>query len=110
RRQLERVEKGVFVGPRRIAGIDVEPKFALAEGADRLSVDLDVADQQHLFVILTNSLGAAAQLLGRLPAGAEFAEVGRKPKLLLLVYTSVALDNHELLFPVILDHAQRPRG
>src|SRR6516164_11437690 len=90
----EREEERVFVGPRRIAGIDVEPELALAEGADRLSVDLDVAHEQHFFVVLTNPLGAAAQLFGRLPAVAELAEIGREPKLLLLGDALAAKDQH----------------
>ena len=60
RRQFERVEEGVFVGPRGIARVDVEPEFALAEGADRLPVDLDVGDQKDLLVVLKNAFGAVA--------------------------------------------------
>src|SRR5262249_45021753 len=66
--------------------------------------------QQHLVVILTNSLGAAAQLLGRLPAVAEFAEVGRKPKLLLLGDALAAKDQHEVPGPGLFDRAHRARG
>jgi hypothetical protein len=47
-RQLVRVEERVAVEPRGVAGIDVKPELALAERADRLAVDLDVADQKHL--------------------------------------------------------------
>src|SRR6516162_4900196 len=56
RRQLQRIEERVFVRLRRIAGIDVEPELALAEGADRLAVDLDVADQEYLLVVLLGAL------------------------------------------------------
>ena len=88
----------------------MEPEFALAEGADGLSVDLDVADEQHLFVVLTNSLGAAAQLLGRLPAVAELAEIGREPKLLLLGDALAAKDQHQMLAPRLFDRAHRRLG
>src|SRR5262249_20303402 len=69
-----------------------------------------VAHQQHLFVILTNSLGAAAQLFGRLPAVSELAEIGREPKLLLLGDALAAKDQHEVLGPGRLDRAHRARG
>src|SRR6516165_6941097 len=82
RGQLERVEERVFVRPRPIAGIYVKPEFAFAEGADRLAVDLDVGHQQNLLMVLLGSLGAAAQRLRRLLAVAQFAEIGRKTKLI----------------------------
>src|SRR5262249_4486604 len=63
-----------------------------------------------LFVVLTNSLGAAAQLFGRLPAGAELAEIGREPKLLLLGDALAAKDQHEVLGPGRLDRAHRALG
>ena len=84
RRQFERVEKSVLIRSRRIAEIDVKPELAVAEGADRLAVHFDVGDQQHLLVILLHSLGTAAQGLGRFFAAAEVAEIGRKPKLVVL--------------------------
>src|SRR5262252_5753794 len=36
-RELEREEERVFIRPRGVAGIDVEPEFALTECADRLA-------------------------------------------------------------------------
>src|SRR5229473_2497549 len=107
RRQLERVQERVLIGPRRIAGIDVEPELALAEGADRLPVDLDVGDEEDLLVVLLDSLGAAAQRLGRLLAAAEVAEIGREPKLLLLRDGLAAEYQHEMPAPRVLDRPNR---
>src|ERR1700726_2586432 len=48
---VEGMEKSVLVGSRGVAGIDMKPEFSLAERADRLPVDLDVAHEQHLLVV-----------------------------------------------------------
>ena len=106
RRQFERVEESVFVGPRRIAGIDVEPELAVAEGADRLAVDLDVGHQQHLLVVLLDALGARAQRFGRLLAAAEVAEIGGEAKLVVLRHFLAAEHQHEVLVPGLLDRRE----
>src|SRR6266545_4955766 len=102
-RQFERIEERVLVGSRRIAGIDVEPEFAVAERADRLPVDLDVGDEQNLLVVLPDALGAAAQLVRRLLAAAEVAETGRKAKLVVLRNLLAAEHQHEMLPPGVPD-------
>src|SRR5262245_43333701 len=83
-RQLDRVEKSVPVRPRRVAAVDMEPELAFPESADRLAIDLDVGDEENLLIVLLAALGAAAQLLRRLLAVAEFAEIGRETKLVIL--------------------------
>src|SRR5205823_7556545 len=100
----------VSVRARGVAGIDVEPEFTLAEGADRLAIDLDVGDEQHLLVGLINSLGAAAQRLRRFFPGAEITEIGGEPKLLLLVDRLPAKYQDEVLSPGVLDRGHRLRG
>ena len=103
RRQLERIEERVLVGLRRIAGIDVKPEVALAEGADRNAVLLDVADQQNLLVILLRAFGAGAQFLRRLLARAEIAEIGRELELLVLRDGLAAEHQHQMLVPGVPD-------
>src|SRR4029077_6988233 len=100
---LERVEKRVLVGLGRIARVDVEPELALAERADRYAVDLDVAHQEDLLMVLGNALGAAAQRLRRLLAAAEIAEIGCKAQLVVLADLLSAEHQHEMLGPGILD-------
>jgi hypothetical protein len=105
--QLERMQEGVFVGARRIAGIDVEPELAVAESADRLAVDLDIGDQEDLLVVLLDALGAAAQRRGRHLAVAELAEIGGEAQLLILGDALAAEHQNEVLPPRVLD---RPHG
>jgi len=114
RRQFERIEEGVLVRPRRVAGIDVEPELAIAERADRLAVDLDVGHQQDLVTVLVavlyGALGAAAQLFRRFLAKPEIAEIGGKPKLVVLRDILAAEHQHQVLAPGVLDGLDRSFG
>ncbi len=59
----------------------MEPELAFPESSDRLPFDFDIGDEKNLLVVLLAPFGAVAQLLRRLLAVAEFAEIGREPKL-----------------------------
>src|SRR5882672_225757 len=59
--------------------------------------------RKNLLVILLDPLGAAAQLLRRLLAVAEVAEIGRETKLVILDKGLAAEDQHEMPVPGLLD-------
>ena len=83
----------------------MEPELAVAEGADRLAVDLDVGDEQYLLVILKDALGAAREFRRRLLAAAELAEIGGKAQLLVLADRLVAEHQHQMVVPRLLDRS-----
>src|SRR5712671_169605 len=101
--RLDRVEKSVPVRPRRVTAVDVEPELAFPEGADRLAVDLDVGDEENLLIVLLAPLGAAAQLIRRLLAVAQCAEIGGEPKLVILRKSLAAEHQHKMPVPGVLD-------
>ena len=88
----------------------MEPKFAIAEGADGLSVDLDISHQENLFVVLLDSLGATAQLFRRFLAAAQVAEIGSEPKLIILRNVLAPEHQDEMLSPRVLDCLDRTFG
>src|SRR6516165_2655794 len=101
--QLETVEERISVRPRRIAAVDVEPEFALAERPDRLAVDLDVGDEENFLIVLLNSFGAVAERLWRSLAITQNAEIGRETKLVVLGQRLSPEHQHEVLGPGVLD-------
>src|SRR5882762_3181304 len=101
------MKKRVFVWPRGITRIDVKPELAVAEGADRLAVDLDVGDEQNFLVVLPDAFGAGAQFKRRLLAAAEVAEIGRKTQLLVLADGLAAEHQHQMLAPGASDRIDR---